>query len=40
MAFNLINIEDSRIYKYTNHIKDIKQLRKDNAILKPDQVMV
>ena len=37
LAFNFINIEDSRIYKDTNHIKVIKQLRKDIAILKPDK---
>ena len=37
MTFNLINIEDSRICKDTNHIKVIKQLRKDIAILKPDK---
>ena len=34
MAFNFINIEDSRIYKDANHIKVIKQLIKDVAILK------
>ena len=37
LAFNLINIEDSRTYKDTNQIKVIKQLRKDSAILKPDK---
>ena len=56
LAFNRINIEDSRIYKeiisnhikrnhiksyqikiIRNHIKIIKQLRKDIAISKPDK---
>ena len=37
LAFNLINIVDSRIYKDTNHIKVIKQLRKYIAILKTDK---
>ena len=36
LGFNLINTEDSRICKDSNHIKVIKQLRKDIAILKPD----
>ena len=31
LGFNLINIEDSRICKDTNHIKAIKQLRKDTV---------
>ena len=35
LDFSLINIEDSPIYKDTNHIKVIKQLRKDIAFLKP-----
>ena len=34
MAFNFINLEDSRMYKDANHIKVIKQLIKDVAILK------
>ena len=34
MAFNFINIEDSRIYNDATHIKVIKQLIKDAAILK------
>ena len=37
LDFSLINIEDSPIYKDTNHIKVIKQLRKDIAFLKPDK---
>ena len=37
LDFNLINIEDSRICKDTNHIKVIKQLREDVATLKPDK---
>ena len=37
LAFNRTNIEDSRIYKDKNHIKIIKQLRKDIAISKPDK---
>ena len=37
LAFNLIDVEDSGIYKDTNQIKVIKQLRKDIAILKPDK---
>ena len=37
LGFSLINIEDSPIYKDTNHIKVIKQLRKDIAFLKPDK---
>ena len=37
LDFNLINIEDSRISKDTNHIKVIKQLREDVATLKPDK---
>ena len=37
LDFNLINIEDSRICKDTNHIKVIKQLREDVVTLKPDK---
>ena len=40
LAFNLINIENSRIYKDTNQIKVIKQLRKDIAILKPENAFI
>ena len=37
LAFNLINFEDGRIFKYSKKIKIIQQLRQNVAILKPDK---
>ena len=37
LAFNLINIDDTRIYKDSNKIKIIQELRKHVAILKLDK---
>ena len=37
IAFNLINIDDTRIYKDSNKVKIIQELRKHVAILKPDK---
>ena len=36
-AFNLINIDDTRIFRDSNKVKIIQQLRKNVAILKPDK---
>ena len=36
-AFNIINIDDKRIFKDAKRIKLIKKLRQDVAILKPDK---
>ena len=37
LAFNLINIDDTRIYKDSNKVKIIQELCKHAAILKPDK---
>ena len=37
LAFNLINIDDSRIFNGSNKVKIIQQLRKHVTILKPDK---
>ena len=37
LAFNLINIDDTRIYKDSNIVKIFQELRKHVTILKPDK---
>ena len=37
IAFNLINIDNARIYKDSNKVNIIQELRKHVAILKPDK---
>ena len=37
LAFNLINFEDSSIFKDSKKMKIIQQLRQKVAILKPDK---